>query len=159
MKEPALRRPRMLWRLGLVLCTLVQLEANAQNLGCDMATEQPTVLGVNPPSGTTGQDAGVSSTYTIRGERLDRVSQAEILLPSPLDMENAGNPMPRVIFLLRNSTTISFQIPRTSLPRPEGGNLVTLNIYPDNTACQNISLNITLHVSGKCTLANICGWS
>ena len=156
MKERALGRPRMLWRLGLVLCTLVQLEANAQNLGCNTATEQPTVLGVNPPSGTTGQVAGVSSTYTIRGERLDRVSRAEISLPFPLDVLNT--PVKEVTILQRNSTEISFQIARTTLQRREGGNLVTLVIYPDNTACQNISLNLTLHDSGKCTFRKHIMW-
>ena len=150
--------PRMLWSLVLVVGTLVHLEVNAQ---CDMATEQPMVTGVNPPSGTTGTGGGVSSTYTIQGERLDRVSRLEILLLSPLDLMNSGRTVQDpMIFQNRNSTSISFQIPQTNVQRQAGGSPVTLRIYPINAACQNISITMSLHETGQCmhacSLVKLC---
>lgn len=151
-KQRVLGSSSMHRRLLLVsgLCFLVQLTViNAQqNSTCNTATEQPVVTGVNPPSGTIGQDAGVSSTYTIQGELLDRVAQFELVLLFPLDIVN-GMQTVTLSPLQRNSSAISFRVPRISLVRTVGGNQVLLRIYPDNPACQNISLSMTLHETSK----------
>lgn len=138
----------MLWHLSLVLCTLLQLKVNAQNATCNTATEQPVVTRVSPPSGTTGEEAGVSSTYAIQGERLDSVLGAEIFNLPPL------NPAMHTLALQReNSSTISFRIPRTTNVG-RMGNLVDLVIYPNNSACQNVSLQLTIFDTGKLKYAS-----
>ena len=40
---------------------------------CISSTEQPVVNSIDPPSGTTGTDAALSTRYTITGQRLDQV--------------------------------------------------------------------------------------
>lgn len=142
------------WFLGLVLCALVQLEVNAQNSTCDTATEQPIVTAVSPPAGTTSEEAGVSSIYTIQGERLDRVSRAELVLLSPLNLLNPDVPQGTYTLVLQreNSSAISFRIPRTTVERT--GSLVNLVVYSTNPACQNITLQMRLHNTGKCMLHN-----
>ena len=139
----------MLCSLLWIVCTLlVHSEVNAQNMTCDADTQQPTVTRVSPPSGTTGLGGGVSSTFTIQGERLDRISRLEIELPSPLDLLNGRAVQNPMILPQRNSTFIAFQIPPTVVLRARGGSLVSLGIYPMNAACRNISLPISIHDSG-----------
>lgn len=138
----------MTWSLALVICTLVHFEANAQqNMICDASTEQPDVTLLSPPSGTTGVtdgDRGLSSIYSLQGERLGSILQMEIQFPPPLTIA----PVTAEI-LQRNSTAISFQIPQTSnLQRIPGGSPAILAIYPTNSACQNISLSMSLHDTG-----------
>ena len=149
MKKQILSHIGMLWRLGLVLCTLLQLKVNAQqNASCDTATEQPVVTRVSPPSGTTGEEAGVSSTYAIWGERLDNVLRADVFIPHPLNIFNPS--MYTLVLQRENSSTISFRIPQTrNVMRM--GNLVDLVIYPNNSACQNISLQLRILDTGKRT--------
>ena len=132
----------MLWSLVFVICTLVHFEATAQqnNTTCDANIEQPAVMLLDPPSGTTGMDSGLSSTYFLQGERLESISRMEIFLQGTT---------PRTADILqRNSTVISFRIPRTSFLRIPGGTPAVLRIYPNNTACQNISLSMSLHETG-----------
>ena len=135
----------MLWSLALVICTLVHFEVNAQQT-CDADTEQPAVTLLTPPSGTTGLTSGhrgLSSIYFLQGERLDSISRMEIQFPPP------QNITPRTAEILqRNSTTVSFQIPLTFFQRMPGGTLVIITMYPNNTACQNISLSMSLHETG-----------
>ena len=152
MKKQIPSHIEMLWHIGLVLCTLLQLKVNAQNATCDTATEQPVVTRVNPPSGTTGEEAGVSSTYAIQGERLDSILGAVILNPPSLI------PAMHTLALQReNSSTISFRIPRTINVR-RMGDLVNLIIYPNNSACQNVSLQLTILDTGKLKHAFECMW-
>ena len=135
----------MFWSLVLVICTFVHFEANAQqnNMICDADTEQPAVTLLDPPSGTTGMDSGLSSTYLLQGERLESISRMEILII----LQDVSSRTPNI--LQRNSTVISFRIPRTSFPlRIPGGTPAVLRIYPTNTACQNISLSMSLHETG-----------
>ena len=138
----------MLWSLALVVCsTLVHFEANAQqNMTCDTDTEQPAMTSLNPPSGTTGLtsgERGLSSIYFLQGERLDSISRMEIQFPPPQIIT------PRTAEILqRNSTAISFQIPQTFFQRMPGGTPAIITIYPSNTACQDISLSMTLHETG-----------
>jgi hypothetical protein len=140
--------PRMLWSLALVVCTLVHFEANAQqnNMTCDADTEQPAVTLLTPPSGTTGLtsgERGLSSIYFLQGERLDSISRMEIRFP---DLQSITPRTPEI--LQSNSTAISFQIPQTFLQRIPGGTPAILRIYPSNTACQNISISMSLHETG-----------
>ena len=139
MKKQTLVPSGMFWTLGLALCTLMQFEVTSAQ-SCNM-TEQPIVTRLNPPSGTTGQDRGVSSIYTIQGANLDSVSTFDILLQNMVVSPSAP--------LERNSTVISFRIPQTSVTRRAGGSPATLRIFPINTFCQNISLQITLHDTRK----------
>lgn len=132
-----------------MMCTLVHFEANAQqnNMTCDVDTEQPAVTLLSPPSGSTGftdGDSGLSSIYFLQGERLDSILRMEIQFPPP------QNIAPRTItdILQSNSTAVSFQIPQTSFQRMPGGTPAILAIYPTNTACQDISLSMTLHETG-----------
>ena len=138
-------RTRMLWSLALVIYTLVHFEANAQQT-CDADTERPAVTLLTPPSGTTGLtsgDRGLSSIYYLQGERLDSISRMEIQFPPP------QNIAPRTAEILqRNSTTVSFQIPLTYFRRITGGIPAIITIYPNNTACQNISLSMSIHQTG-----------
>lgn len=139
----------MLWRLALVVCTLVHLEANAQqNMACNADTEQPTVTLLTPPSGTTGIGSRLSSVYFLQGERFDSISRMEIQFPPPQSRPIASQIIEPDDILQRNSTTISFQIPQISLDRTPGGTPAVLAIYPSNTACQNITLSMSLHETG-----------
>ena len=140
----------MLWSLALVVCTLVHLEANAQQI-CNTNAEQPAVTLLTPPSGTTGitdGEIGLSSTYFLQGERLDNILQIEIF---PQDIS------PRTAQILqRNSTVLTFEIPQTSgFRRMPGGTPAILRIYPNNTACQNISLSMSLHETGTVNITSI----
>lgn len=136
--------PRMPWSLVLVVYALVHFEASAQQMTCNANTEQPAVTMLNPPSGTTGMDSGLSSIYLLQGERLERILRMEIQFPPPQTIS------PRTPNILqRNSTEISFRIPQTSFQRMPGGTPAVLRIYPNNTACQNISLSMSLHETGQ----------
>ena len=137
----------MIWRLALVVCTLVHFEANAQI--CDAGTEQPTVTLLTPPSGTTGIGSSLSSVYFLQGERFDSISRMEIQFPPPQSRPRASQIIGTGDILQRNSTTISFQIPQISnIDRTPGGIPAFLVIYPSNTACQNITLSMSLHETG-----------
>ena len=125
-----------------MVCTIVHFEANAQQI-CNADAEQPTVT-LTPPSGTTGLtdgEIGLSSTYFLRGERLDNILRIEVF---PQDIS------PRTAQILqRNSTALTFQIPQTSgLERMPGGTPANLTIFPNNTACQNLTLSMSLHETG-----------
>ena len=128
-----------------MVCTLVHFEANAQI--CDADTEQPTVTLLTPPSGTTGMGSSLNSVYFLQGERFNSISRMEIQFPPP--QSRASQIIGTGDILQRNSTTISFQIPQISnIDRIPGGIPVSLVIYPSNTACQNITLSMSLHETG-----------
>ena len=147
-RDPIATYAQMFWSLALVICTLVHFEANAQqnNMICNASTEQPDVTLLSPPSGTTGLtggEIGLSSIYSLQGERLENIMGMEIQFPPPLTISSST-----ASILQRNSTAISFQIPQTSFQRMPGGTPAILAIYPTNIACQNISLSMTLHETG-----------
>ena len=138
------------WMIA-IFCAMVHLELvhAQQNSTCNATTEQPVVMEVNPPSGTTGSETapegGRISTYIIRGQRLDSVSRAEITIL-------VGQGIVHDVTLQNlNSTAASFRIPQTT-GLPNGGSLATLALFPANAACQNISINMTVFDTGKHTI-------
>ena len=137
------------WMIA-VLCAMVHLELvlAQQNSTCNATTEQPVVTEVNPPSGTTGQEAGRSSTYFIRGERLDNILSAEITIMVRLGIVH------NIALERLNSSAASFRIPQTA-SLPNGGSPATLALFPANAACQNISINLTVFETGKHTISMI----
>ncbi len=124
----------LFWQSVLFLL-LHLVNVNAQS--CVITEEQPVVSSLDPPSGTTGTDESVSTLYTITGERLDHVSNISVEVP---EIELAS------IIIDSEESTITL---RLSFARFGTGRLATVTIVPNNTACSDIIITISLHDTSK----------
>ena len=128
------------WALYLVFLSLPQ-HANAQVAVCMNATEQPVVISIDPPSGTTGTDNTRSTNYTITGERLDQVADVMVQYDN-------GFVTIRLSDIEQEPTQIRFHLTEVPLPRL-AGTLTEVILLPNKTQCSQVSLTISLHDTGK----------
>ncbi len=126
----------LFWQTVLFLL-LHLVNVNAQST-C-LPAEQPVVISLDPPSGTTGTDESLSTVYTITGERLDQVSSINVELEATqrrLELDSINT----------EERTITF---RLSLVRIGVGSIATVTIVPNNTACSDITRTITIYDISK----------
>ena len=108
---------------------------------CMSSIEQPVVNSIDPPSGTTGDSEGLSSRYTITGERLDQV--AEIIVELDPQRPRRIN----VIDILQDNSSISFNLEFTGISA--GGIDASVMVVPNNTDCSTMTLTISLYDTGE----------
>ena len=126
----------------LLLLTLSLVVDIGRAQTCMSSIEQPVVNSIDPPSGTTGDNEGLSTSYTITGERLDQV--AEIMVetdsqsPATITVTNVA---------LQDNSSISFNLEFTSIS--SGGIGALVMVVPNNTNCSTVTLRISLFDTGK----------
>ena len=105
-----------------------------------MCTLQPTVTGLDPPFGTTGNDEGSSTYYTVSGGQLDQVSGVFVMLDGRnLSTRNR----------MGNGTAISFYIEDARLTASDGYVNATLFLIPVDPNCTVINVSTALFPTRK----------
>lgn len=120
----------------LLLCAVPLPLAHGQADGSCPSVAQPLATRVDPPSGTTGQDEGASTRYTVTGSLLDQVDSIMVRYD--------GSTTAGTVILTRNGTAIEFYID-ARLTAPFSA---TLSVVPTDPDCMTATFDIMLF--GQC---------
>lgn len=134
--------PFLALNLALAFCLLVLCTVQHASAQCGSAVDQPLVSSLDPPSGTTGVDETLGTTYTMTGERLDRVATIDVTYETRF----SGEVNIALANVDQEPTRITFNLQQTSLSRNA---LATMVLQPDNTDCSSVTLEVSLHDTGK----------